>query len=91
LAFKANPVDRDIVESYYPRDTRSNPDIIVPGVAERCMRCDLALSGASGIAHIWRLRSGIVASNTLLTLCDGCDDTLRPHAFATFSFLLTVE
>jgi hypothetical protein len=70
-----------IVRRYFPRDLRSAPAILVDAPAEYCAHCATTFADGHSLVHNWKLRQGVRALRTSLTLCDDCDATLRPHAY----------
>jgi len=70
-----------IVRRYFPRDLRSTPSILVDAPAEYCACCAATFGDGHSLVHSWRLRQGVRSLRASLTLCDGCDAQLRPHAY----------
>lgn len=76
--------DPTIVRSYFPRDVRHRPDLVVDEVRDRCARCARDFAGEHGFAHVWKLR-GMGDAAGMVALCDGCDRLLRPRAYRRFA------
>jgi hypothetical protein len=70
-----------IVRRYFPCDLRNQPAIVVDAPAEYCACCAMTFADGHAIVHSWKLRQGVRALRTSLTLCDDCDGMLRPHAY----------
>jgi len=73
--------DPGIAARYFPMSVRSRHETVIDDVGERCARCRVLLGMGHHVIHVWKLREGVEGRSPLLTLCDRCDDDLRPQAY----------